>query len=83
MRSSQKSAAISICGGLFLLHDLELPKRLRWKSLANHISPCLSVLMMENEIFRALADPTRRAIFEKLADAALQSVKEGRLVKID
>jgi DNA-binding transcriptional ArsR family regulator len=26
--------------------------------------------MTENDIFRALADPTRRAIFEKLADGA-------------
>lgn len=35
--------------------------------LANRISVCLCVRMIEQEIFRALADPTRRAIFEKLA----------------
>ncbi|MBB3607100.1 DNA-binding transcriptional ArsR family regulator [Rhizobium sp. BK602] len=39
----------------------------RQEALANRISVCLSVCMVENEIFRALADPTRRAIFEKLA----------------
>lgn len=29
--------------------------------------------MIENEIFKALADPTRRAIFEKLADGAMNA----------
>lgn len=29
--------------------------------------------MMENDIFRALADPTRRAIFEKLADGGMNA----------
>jgi len=29
--------------------------------------------MTENDIFRALADPTRRAIFEKLADGAMNA----------
>jgi DNA-binding transcriptional ArsR family regulator len=34
---------------------------------------------MENEIFKALADPTRRAIFEKLAQGPLNAgaVREG------
>ena len=34
--------------------------------LAPHISLCLSV-GMESDVFRALADPTRRSVFEKLA----------------
>ncbi len=29
--------------------------------------------MVENEIFKALADPTRRAIFEKLADGSMNA----------
>lgn len=29
--------------------------------------------MIENDIFRALADPTRRAIFEKLADGGMNA----------
>jgi len=29
--------------------------------------------MVENEIFRALADPTRRAIFEKLATGGMNA----------
>ncbi|EHH09065.1 MULTISPECIES: ArsR/SmtB family transcription factor [Agrobacterium] len=35
--------------------------------------------MTENDIFRALADPTRRAIFEKLADGAMNAsaLREG------
>ena len=35
--------------------------------------------MMENEIFKALADPTRRAIFEKLAGGAMNAsaLREG------
>lgn len=34
---------------------------------------------MENELFKALADPTRRAIFEKLANGPLNAgaVREG------
>jgi DNA-binding transcriptional ArsR family regulator len=34
---------------------------------------------MENEIFKALADPTRRAIFEKLASGAMNAsaLREG------
>jgi DNA-binding transcriptional ArsR family regulator len=36
------------------------------KRLAYHISMCLCVVM-ERDIFRALADPTRRSVFEKLA----------------
>lgn len=35
--------------------------------------------MVENEIFRALADPTRRAIFEKLAAGSMNAsaLREG------
>lgn len=35
--------------------------------------------MIENEIFKALADPTRRAIFEKLASGAMNAsaLREG------
>ncbi|TQV69738.1 ArsR/SmtB family transcription factor [Denitrobaculum tricleocarpae] len=35
--------------------------------------------MMENEIFRALADPTRRSIFEKLAAGGMNasSLRDG------
>ncbi len=29
--------------------------------------------MIENEIFKALADPTRRTIFEKLASGAMNA----------
>jgi len=43
------------------------------KAIANHISHRLSVGMVENEIFRALSDPTRRAIFEKLAAGAMNA----------
>lgn len=42
-------------------------------SIANQISMCLSVGMIENEIFKALADPTRRAIFEKLASGSMNA----------
>jgi len=41
--------------------------------LANRISACLCVSMIENDIFRALADPTRRAIFEKLAAGSMNA----------
>jgi DNA-binding transcriptional ArsR family regulator len=34
---------------------------------------CLSVGMIESEIFKALADPTRRAIFEKLAIGSMNA----------
>lgn len=49
------------------------------KGLVNHISVCLCVVVTENDIFRALADPTRRAIFEKLADGAMNAsaLREG------
>ncbi len=49
------------------------------KGLVNQISVCLCVVMTENDIFRALADPTRRAIFEKLADGAMNAsaLREG------
>ncbi|MEZ2126912.1 MULTISPECIES: ArsR/SmtB family transcription factor [unclassified Sinorhizobium] len=35
--------------------------------------------MIDNDIFRALADPTRRAIFEKLADGVMNAsaLREG------
>ncbi|MCX2720886.1 ArsR/SmtB family transcription factor [Roseibium salinum] len=35
--------------------------------------------MIENEIFKALADPTRRAIFEKLANGSMNasSLRDG------
>ncbi len=35
--------------------------------------------MIENDIFKALADPTRRAIFEKLASGSMNasSLREG------
>lgn len=44
-----------------------------------HISVCLCVSMIENDIFRALADPTRRAIFEKLATGGMNAsaLREG------
>ncbi|KAF1072992.1 MAG: Transcriptional repressor SdpR [Pseudomonas citronellolis] len=37
------------------------------------------MLMNENDLFKALADPTRRAIFEKLADGRLNAsaLREG------
>lgn len=37
---------------------------------------------MENEIFRALADPTRRAIFEKLATRSMNAtaLREGMTI---
>ena len=52
-------------------------------SLANHISACLCDGMNENDIFndvfRALADPTRRMIFEKLASGSMNAsaLREG------
>ena len=39
-----------------------------YKPLATHISLCLFVVMMEQQIFKALADPTRHLVFSKLAD---------------
>ncbi|GGE14747.1 transcriptional regulator [Aureimonas endophytica] len=38
--------------------------------------------MMENEVFKALADPTRRAIFEKLAEggAHASALREGMAI---
>lgn len=42
-------------------------------ALANRISPCLCVAMMEHDIFRALADPTRRTIFDKLANGSMNA----------
>lgn len=34
---------------------------------------CLCVGVIENDLFRALADPTRRAIFEKLAAGSMNA----------
>ncbi|MEP3277458.1 MAG: metalloregulator ArsR/SmtB family transcription factor [Stappiaceae bacterium] len=34
---------------------------------------CLCVVMIENDIFKALADPTRRTIFEKLATGSMNA----------
>lgn len=42
-------------------------------NVANQISVCLSVGVIENEIFKALADPTRRSIFEKLASGSMNA----------
>lgn len=38
--------------------------------------------MIENDIFKALADPTRRAIFEKLASGAMNAsaLREGMAI---
>ena len=41
--------------------------------VANQISVCLYALMLDNDIFHALADPTRRAIFEKLAAGSMNA----------
>jgi DNA-binding transcriptional ArsR family regulator len=40
---------------------------------------CLYVGVIENDIFKALADPTRRAIFEKLASGSMNAsaLREG------
>ena len=49
------------------------------RGLANHISVCLCVRVIENDIFKALADPTRRAIFDKLAGGSMNAtaLREG------
>ena len=51
----------------------------RFGGLARHISICLSDDMMENDVFKALADPTRRAIFAKLATGGMNAsaLREG------
>lgn len=41
--------------------------------LANQISMRLFITMLQNDIFKALADPTRRAIFEKLASGSVNA----------
>ncbi|MEQ8933872.1 MAG: metalloregulator ArsR/SmtB family transcription factor [Nitratireductor sp.] len=48
-------------------------------ALENQISVCLSVGMNETEIFKALADPTRRAVFERLVEGEKNAtqVREG------
>ncbi|WP_425463324.1 ArsR/SmtB family transcription factor [Methylobacterium terricola] len=40
------------------------------------------MVMVEDDIFRALADPTRRAIFEKLADGCMNAsaLREGMAI---
>ena len=45
----------------------------RRRPLARHISLCLSVAHGERCIFKALADPTRRGVFEKLALGAMNA----------
>jgi DNA-binding transcriptional ArsR family regulator len=51
-------------------------------SLAVQISVCLCVCVMEQDIFKALADPTRRAIFEKLAAGGMNAsaLREGMAI---
>lgn len=48
-------------------------------TLAKNISLCLYVGMIENDIFKALADPTRRTILEKLATGVMNAsaLREG------
>jgi len=48
-------------------------------SLARYISICLCDDMIQNDIFKALADPTRCAIFEKLAGGSMNAtaLREG------
>jgi DNA-binding transcriptional ArsR family regulator len=62
-------------------YDVE-PPEVKAALLANLISVCLCVFMVENDIFRALADPTRRAIFEKLAVGAMNAsaLREGMAI---
>ena len=50
--------------------------------LVNQISICLCVVMIENDIFKALADPTRCAIFEKLATGSMNAsaLREGMTI---
>jgi len=50
--------------------------------LANQISVCLCVGMIQNDIFKALADPTRCAIFEKLANGSMNAsaLREGMTI---
>ncbi len=52
------------------------------KKVANEISVCLCIVMIETEIFKALADPTRRTIFEKLADGSMNAstLREGMAI---
>jgi DNA-binding transcriptional ArsR family regulator len=46
-----------------------------------HVSLCLAV-RMESDIFRALADPTRRSVFEKLAVGGMNAseLREGMAI---
>ncbi|XEU89573.1 metalloregulator ArsR/SmtB family transcription factor (plasmid) [Tistrella mobilis] len=43
---------------------------------------CLSMTMTETDVFKALADPTRRAIFEKLAAGRMNAsaLREGMAI---
>ncbi len=47
--------------------------------LAESISKCLCIYMIQADLFRALADPTRRAVFEKLAgrEMSVSEIKAG------
>ena len=47
--------------------------------LSRLISPCLCVGMSETDIFKVLADPTRRAVLERLASAEMTAtqLREG------
>jgi DNA-binding transcriptional ArsR family regulator len=49
------------------------------EELAQQISVCLFIGMIETNIFKALADPTRRAIFDKLANGRMNAsaLREG------
>ncbi len=53
--------------------DLAAKQILPRNMLANHISTCLCDDMIKNDVFRALADPTRRAIYEKLAAGSMNA----------
>jgi DNA-binding transcriptional ArsR family regulator len=50
-----------------------------FRGLARQISVCLCDDMIENDLFKALADPTRRAIFAKLATGGMNAsaLREG------
>jgi DNA-binding transcriptional ArsR family regulator len=47
--------------------------------LAESISKCLCMAMTQTDLFRALADPTRRTVFEKLAarEMNVSEIKAG------
>lgn len=64
---------------LFEIQDFRDNAKPPRNRLANRISLCLCDRMIENDFFRALADPTRRAIFEKLAAGSMNAsaLREG------